>query len=140
MFVKPWKGKLRFGRQRKLTPRYIGPFPIEARIGKVAYKVQLPEKLQAMHNVFHISMLKKYIPDLSHQLEEPPVALSRDYRVEQRPVAILDRQERWLRRKVVPLVKVLWRSSEIEEQTWETEAEMKTRYPELFGSNPQDES
>lgn len=80
--VSPWKGKLRFGRHGKLTPRYIGPFPIEARVGELAYRIQLPERLQGIHNVFHLSMLRRYVPDPSHELKEPPVELTENVQVE----------------------------------------------------------
>ena len=60
--VSPWKGVLRFGRREKLRPRYIGPYEIIARVGPVAYRLDLPPELSKVHNVFHISMLRKYIP------------------------------------------------------------------------------
>ena len=73
LFLKlsPWKGVVRFGKRGKLSPRYIGPFEIVERIGPVAYRLDLPEELSRVHNVFHFSMLRKYIPDSSHVLETP---------------------------------------------------------------------
>ena len=68
--VSPWKGVLRFGRRRKLRPRYIGPYEIIARVGLVAYRLDLPPELSKVHNVFHVSMLRKYIPDPSHVLRD----------------------------------------------------------------------
>ena len=73
--VSPWKGVLRFGRRGKLRPRYIGPCEIIARVGPVAYKLDLPPELFKVHNVFHVSMLRKYIPDPSHVLRDQPVEL-----------------------------------------------------------------
>ena len=73
--VSPWKGVLRFGRHGKLRPRYIGPYEIIARVGAVAYRLDLPLELSKVHNVFHVSMLYKYIPDSSHLLRDQPVEL-----------------------------------------------------------------
>ena len=67
--VAPMKGVMRFRKKGKLSPRYIGPFEILERIGKVAYKLALPLELSSVHNVFHVSMLRKYILDPSHVLE-----------------------------------------------------------------------
>ena len=63
--LSPRKGVVRFEKQGKLNPRYIGPFEIVERIGPVAYRLDLPEELSRVYNVFHISMLRKYIPDPS---------------------------------------------------------------------------
>ena len=62
---------VRFGKRVKLNPCYIGPFEIVERIGPMAYKLDLPEEFSRVHNVFHISMLRKYIPDPSHVMETP---------------------------------------------------------------------
>ena len=76
--VAPWKGIVRFQQRGKLNPRYIGSFRIFERIGPVAYRLELPSKLNQNHNVFHVSMLKKYIPDPSHILETTPIELEKD--------------------------------------------------------------
>ena len=68
--VSPWKGILRFGRRRKLRPIYIGRYEIISRVGLVAYRLDLPPELSKVHNVFHVSMLRKYIPDPSHVLRD----------------------------------------------------------------------
>ena len=67
------KGVMRFGKKGKLSPRYIGPFEILEMIGKVVYKLALPQELLAVHNVFHVSMLRKYILDPLHVLEREPI-------------------------------------------------------------------
>ena len=123
--ISPWKGVLRFGKRGKLSPRYIGPYRIVERIGEVAYQLEFPSDLDRIHDVFHVSMLRKYIPDPSHVLTEQPVEIQENLTYEEEPVQILDRQEQVLRNKTIPLVKVLWRSHSIEEATWETEAQMR---------------
>ena len=98
----------------------------------MAYRLELPLELSRIHNVFHVFMLKKYILDLSHILEAPPIELEEDLSFEVQPVAIVDQEKKQLRSKVIPMVKVLWRSDTIEEMTWETEAFMRNHYPYLF--------
>ena len=130
--VAPFKGVMRFGKKGKLSPRYIGPFEILERIGNVAYRLALPQELAYVHNVFHVSMLKKYISDPSHVLDHEPIEVHEDMTYEEKPVRILAREEKVLRNKVIPLVKVLWRNHATEEATWEREDEMRKSYPELF--------
>ncbi|CAL2265878.1 unnamed protein product [Prunus armeniaca] len=130
--LSPWKGVMRFGKRGKLSPRYIGPYEITERIGPVAYRLALPIELSRIHNVFHVSMLRKYMPDPSHILEHQPMELSEDLTYEEQPVQILDRKEQRLRSRSIPVVKVLWRSQTVEEATWEPEAQMRTEYPYLF--------
>ena len=81
-----WKGVVRFGKRGKLSPRYTGPFEIVERVGPVAYRLDLPKELSRVHNVFHISMLRKYIPDPSHVLEAPEIELRDDLSYEEQPV------------------------------------------------------
>ena len=76
--LSPWKGVVRFEKRGKLNPRYIGPFEIVERIGQVAYRLDLPEEFSGVYNVFHISMLPKYILDPSHVLETPEIELRDD--------------------------------------------------------------
>ena len=102
-----WKGIIRFQKRGKLNPRYIGPFRILERIGPVAYRLELPPKLSRIHNVFHVSMLRKYISDPSHVLEAPPIELKEDLFFEVQPVAIVDQKMKQLRSKIIPMVKVL---------------------------------
>ena len=135
VFVKiaPMKGVMRFGKKGKLSPRFIGPFEILERIGTLAYRVALPPALSGVHNVFHISMLRKYMSNPSHVLNYEPLQLTPNMSYEERPVQILARQERRLRNKVIPMVKVKWLNHSEEEATWETERDLKSRYPDLFG-------
>ena len=88
--VSQWKGVICFQGQGKLNPRFIGPFKIIERMGKVAYKLELPSELDRIHNIFHVSMLKKYVPDPSHVLGTPLVELREDLKVGVEPLAIVD--------------------------------------------------
>jgi len=88
--LSPWKGVVRFGKRGKLSPRYIGPYEILERVGPVAYRIALPPELSRMHDVFHVSMLRKYISDPSHVLESQPVELRFDLSYVEQPVQILD--------------------------------------------------
>jgi len=130
--VAPWKGIIRFGVKGKLALRYIGPFVIKERIGPVAYQLELPVYLDKIHNVFHVSLLQKTKIDPSWVLPQVPMKIEGDLTMKTKPVKILDRDEKLLRNKRVPLVRVLWRSSQIEEQTWEREFEMKEKFLHLF--------
>ncbi|KAJ4701059.1 Retrotransposon protein, putative, Ty3-gypsy subclass [Melia azedarach] len=132
--VSPWKGILRFGKRGKLSPRYMGPFEIIERIGEVAYRLALPPELSRIHDVFHVSMLRKYISDPSHILDSQPAQLEENLTYEEEAVQILDSREQQLRNKTIPLVKVLWRNHNVEEATWEREDQMRARYPNLFES------
>ena len=105
--VSPWKGVLRFGRRGKLRPRYIGLYEIIARVGPVAYRLDLPPGLSKVHNVFHVSMLRKYIPDPSNVLRDQLVELKDNLTYKEQPMQIVDRREQILRSKIIPLVKVL---------------------------------
>ena len=132
--VSPWKGILRFGKKEKLSPRYIGPYEIIERVGTLAYKLDLPPELSRIHNVFHICMLRKYVPHHSHVIRPEPVEIQSDLTYAAEPVQILSREVKQLRSKRIPLVKVLWPNQHREEATWEREDEMKEKYPYLFDS------
>ncbi|KAG8483030.1 hypothetical protein CXB51_021959 [Gossypium anomalum] len=130
--VSPWKKVLRFGRKGKLSPRFIGPYEISERIGPIAYRLILPPELEKIHNVFHVSMLRRYRSDPSHIINPSEVEIQSDLSYEEEPIRILAREVKELRNKKVPLVKVLWLKHGIEEATWEPENSMKERYPNLF--------
>ncbi|XP_060668665.1 uncharacterized protein LOC132799964 [Ziziphus jujuba] len=117
--LSPWKGVVRFGKRGKLSPCYIGLYEIVERIDPVAYKIDLPEELSRIHDVFHMSMLHKYISDPSHMLETSEIEFRDDLSYEEQPVQILGREEKRLRNKTIALVKVLWRNQIVKEATWE---------------------
>ena len=126
------EGSTKIWESGNLSPRYIGPYKIVERIGEVANRLELSSDLDRIHDVFHVSMLCKYITDPSHVLIEQPVEIQENLTYEEEPVQILDRREQVLRNKTIPLVKVLWRSHTIEEATLEREEQMKRHYPHLF--------
>ncbi|WMV13883.1 hypothetical protein MTR67_007268 [Solanum verrucosum] len=130
--VSPMKGVMRFGKKGKLSPRYIGSYRISKRVGNVADELDLPQELAAVHPVFHISMLKKSMGDPSLIIPTKDIGIKDSLSYEKILVQILDRQVRKLRTKEVASVKVLWRNQFVEEATWETEEDMKKRYPHLF--------
>ncbi|XP_028060472.1 uncharacterized protein LOC114264062 [Camellia sinensis] len=95
-------------------------------------KLVLPPQLSGIHNVFHVSMPRKYEPDPSHMLDWVDFEVYEDASYEEQPVQILDTREQVLRGKTIPLVKVLWRHHGVEEVTWERETEVRSKYPDLF--------
>ncbi|KAJ0963149.1 hypothetical protein J5N97_028271 [Dioscorea zingiberensis] len=113
------KGVWRFGKRGKLSPRYIGPFEILERVGTVAYRLALPPDLAQVHNVFHVSMLRKCLTDPTKIIEYEPVELQQDLSYEEWPVEILDYKEQKLRNRTIPLVKVRWNNHTGSEATWE---------------------
>ncbi|XP_059312598.1 uncharacterized protein LOC132063880 [Lycium ferocissimum] len=115
--VSPTKRFVRFGRKGKLSPRFISPYEILRRIGKVAYELKLPSEIAMVHPVFHILMLRLYKPDPSHVLNHDEIEINEGLSYEEEPVQILDRQVRRLRMKDVASVKVLWRNHNTEEAT-----------------------
>ena len=105
--VSPMKVVMRFSKKGKLAPRYIGPFEIKSRVGDMAYRLVLSPELSRIHPVFHVSMLRKYIPDPSHVLQPLAVEISEDLTNEEYPIAVIDRQVRQLRTKEIPMVSSL---------------------------------
>ncbi|XP_019107948.2 uncharacterized protein LOC109136367 [Beta vulgaris subsp. vulgaris] len=130
--VSPTKGVMRFGQTSKLSPRYIGLYEILEQVKEVAYPLALPIDLDKLHNVFHVSMLKKYMPDPSHVIRHEPLQLRNDLTYEEKPIEILDHRQKQLRNKVIPMVKILWANHSSSESTWEVEEQMKSKYPHLF--------
>ena len=87
------KGVMRFGKKGKLSPRYVGPFEISERVGSVAYRLALQPALSRLHNVFHVSMLRRYVPDPSHILSYEPLQVKENLSYEEVPIQILDHKE-----------------------------------------------
>ena len=104
----PKRGVVRFGKRGKLLPRFFGPFEILERIGTVAYRLALPLSMSGVHEVFHVSMLRKYTPDPAHVVDWGQIEVDTDGTFEEGPVCIVDSRDQILRRKTVRLVRVLW--------------------------------
>nr|ASR75330.1 retrotransposon protein [Oryza rufipogon] len=130
--VSPMRGTKRFKVKGKLAPRYVGPFQIIARRGKVAYQLQLPENIADVHPVFHVSQLKKClrVPEEQAPLEE--IHISNDLTYPEHPIRILDEAEKRTRSKVWRMYKVQWSNHTEDEATWESEEFLRTEYPHLF--------
>nr|GEX29582.1 reverse transcriptase domain-containing protein [Tanacetum cinerariifolium] len=128
----PWKGVVRFGKRGKLNPRYVGPFKVLEKIGKVSYKLELPEELSRVHNTFHVSNLKKCHAD--EPLAVPLDGLHFDDKLHfvEELVEIMDREVKRLKRSRIPFVKVRWNSNRGTEFTWEREDQFWKKYPHLF--------
>ena len=123
-----------FWKKGKLSPRFIGPYEILERVGPIAYRLALPLELAKLHDMFHVSMLRRYRSDPSHILAVQDIQVQEDFTFDEELKAILDREIRQLWNKQVPLVNVLWQHHGMEEATWESESTMKVQYPQLFSS------
>ena len=130
--VMPKMGVVGFGKRRKLSPRFIEPFEILERVGTVAYRLALPPSMIGVHEVFHVSMLRKYTPDPTHVVDWGQIEVDTDGTFKEGPVCLLDSRDQVLRRKTVTLVRVLWRHYGVEESMGEREDTMRATYPFLF--------
>jgi hypothetical protein len=129
----PIKGVKRFGKSGKLQPRYIGPFEVLEKVGEVSYRLALSPELSYVHDVFHVSMLRRYLPNSDEKLlVTTPIELRGDLSYEVKPEKIIGRKDKVLRNKVIPLVKVWWMNNWGGEATWETEEDMRKKFPYLF--------
>ena len=120
---------MRFGKNGKLSHRFIGPYEVIEKLGPVAYRLALPSELEKIHNVFHVSMLRRYRSDPTHVVSSETIELRPDLPYEEEPLEILAREVKELQNKRIPLVKVLWRNHNIEEAMWESEEVMRHQYP-----------
>jgi hypothetical protein len=130
--VSPSKGIMRFGIKGKLSPRFIGPFEILERIGLVAYRLALPPSFGGIHDVFHVSMLKKYVYNPSHIIEHEEVEVQPDTTMIEKPIRIVDEKNQVLRNKIIPMVLVQWQHHKGPEATWEREDLIRKSFPHLF--------
>jgi hypothetical protein len=129
--VSPMKGMKRFGVKGKLSPRYIGPFPILEKCGKVAYKLELPPSLVGVHDIFHVSQLKKCLKAPVDVVLSEVAPLETDLTYPKHPIKILGQKSRVTRRKTIKFYKVQWRNHTVEEATWESEDFLRSRYSDF---------
>ncbi|KAK6138914.1 hypothetical protein DH2020_027343 [Rehmannia glutinosa] len=131
--LSPRKGLINPKKGGKLSPRYVGPYKILQRIGKLAYRLELPVEYAGMHDVFHVSRLKKYQPDPEHIITHDTPSLMKNLSYTEKPIGIIDHQIRQLRKREIPMVKLVWQNhNRDEDETWEMEKGMRNQYPELF--------
>ncbi|GJX05016.1 putative reverse transcriptase domain-containing protein [Tanacetum coccineum] len=137
--VSPWKGVIRFGKRGKLNPRYIGPFKILAKVGTVAYRLELPEKLSRVHSTFHVSNLKKCLSDEPLAIPLDQIHVDDKLNFIEEPIEIMDREVKCLKQSCIPIMKFRWNSRRGPKYTWEHEDQMQKKYPHLF-ANPESAS
>jgi hypothetical protein len=127
--LSPTKGVQRFGVKGKLAPCYIGPYEVIEVCGPVAYRIQLPERFSAVHNVFHVTQLKKGMPVPENEIiAEANAWIEPDFSLIEHPLKVLDQKERKTRRQTVRMYKIQWSHHTEEEATWETEDYLNTKY------------
>jgi hypothetical protein len=129
--VSPMKGTKRFRVKGKLSPHYIGPFPIFEKCRIVAYKLELPPSLAGVHDIFHVSQLKKYLKALVDVVLPEVAPLESDLTYPEHPIKILDQKSRVTRRKMIKFYKIQWSNPIAKEATWESEDFLCSRHPEF---------
>lgn len=126
------RGVRRFGIKGKLSPRYVGPFKVLQKKGASAYQLELPRQLSRIHDVFHISQLKKCLKESSEQLQDLNIDLLPDLSYEEHPLKILEVEVRHLWRRTIRFCKVQWKNHSVREATWKKEEDLHKAYPNLF--------
>nr|GEU89089.1 putative reverse transcriptase domain-containing protein [Tanacetum cinerariifolium] len=127
--VSPWKGVVCFGKRGKLNPRYIGPFKVLAKVGTVAYRLELPEQLSRLHSTFHVSSLKKCLSDEPLAISLDKVHIDDKLRFVEEPVEVTDHEVKRLKESRIPIIKVRWNSRRGPEFTWEREDQFRKKCP-----------
>jgi hypothetical protein len=122
----------RFGIKGKLAPRYIGPYETVEACGLVAYKLRLPPKMCGIHNVFHVSQLKKCVRLPTDIIAEPEVEIEPDLSYQEYPSKVLDFKERSTWATSIKMYKVQWSNHSKEEATWETEGFLRSNFPDCL--------
>jgi hypothetical protein len=128
--VSPMKGVKRFGVKGNLSPRYIGPFPILEKCGKVSYKIELPPSLAGVHDIFHVSQLKKCLKAPVDVLSKV-APLDTDLTYPEHPIKILDQKSRVTRRNTIKFYKIQWSNQTEGEATWENKDFLRSRHPDF---------
>ena len=123
---------VKFGKREKLSPRFMGPFEILERVGTVACRLVLPPSMSGVHEVFHVSLLRRYTPDPVDVVDWKEIEVNTNGTFEEGPVCIRDSRDQVFPRKTLRLVRVLWHPRGVEESTWEREDMMRATYLFLF--------
>jgi hypothetical protein len=132
--VSPMKGVCRFGFKGKLAPRYIGPYPILDKYGPTSYQVELPARLSGLHNVFHVSQLKRCLKPPADVVIEDTIPLEPDLTYKAHPIKVLDQQDRVTRNKTTQFYKIQWNDHSEDEAIWEHEEFLRSNYPKFLPS------
>ncbi|GJZ52421.1 putative reverse transcriptase domain-containing protein [Tanacetum coccineum] len=130
--VSPWKGVVRFGKRGKLNPRYVGPFKVLEKVRSIAYKLELPQELSRVHNIFHVSNLKKCYSDEPLVVPLEGLHVDDKLRFVEEPIEIMDQEVKRLKQSRIPIVKVRWNSRRGPDFTWEREDQFQKKYPPLY--------
>nr|CAE03957.2 OSJNBb0085H11.6 [Oryza sativa Japonica Group] len=133
--VTPLRGVHRFQTKGKLSPQFVGPYKIVSRRGEVAYQLELPSSMAGIHDVFHVSQLKKCLRVPTEEADPERIELQEDLTYVEKPVRISEVNERNTRNRVIRFCKVQWSNHSEEEATWEREDELKSAHPHLFASS-----
>ncbi|GKA72237.1 hypothetical protein Tco_0778453 [Tanacetum coccineum] len=129
---KSYADKRRKPLEFSVAPRFVGPFEIIEKVGPVAYRLDLLEELNGVHDTFHVSNLKKCLADPTLQVPLDEIRVDAKLNFVEEPVEILEREFKKLKRSRIAIVKVRWNSKRGPEFTWEREDQMKLKYPHLF--------
>jgi hypothetical protein len=128
------KGINRFRVKGKLAPRYIASFLILKQYGPVAYRLQLPKTLSAVHNVFHVSQLKKCLQVPDRTIDVVDVTFEPDLTYLEHPTRILDQKNRTTQKRTLKFYKVQWNQHTEDEATWETQDFLEKHFPRFLAS------
>jgi hypothetical protein len=133
--VSPTRGIQRFDVKGKLAPRYIEPFEILEICGPVAYHLQLPFQLAAVHNIFHVSQLRKCVKIPTEIIDSQAIEIEPNLTYTEHPLRVLDTKERSTRRETIRMFKIQWNHHTKEEATWETKTYLQHNFPDFFQAN-----
>jgi hypothetical protein len=129
------RGLQQFQVRGKLLPRFIGLFKILERKGKVAYQLELPPQLLAVHDVFCVSQLKKCLRMPEEQVPLEDLVMGEDLAYQEHPIKILETSEQVMKNKTIKMCKAQWSRHIDEEATWEREEDLKTEFPDFFANS-----